>query len=46
MTPSGVDGVMTPSRAAKALIDRYFGVLATVGGLLIVGGFVAVKYLV
>ena len=31
---------------AKALIDRYFGMLATVGGLLIVGGFVAVRYLV
>jgi len=31
---------------AKALIDRYFGILATLGAVLIVGGFVAVKYLV
>ena len=30
---------------AKALIDRYFGWLATLGGALIIGGFVAVKYL-
>jgi membrane protein YqaA with SNARE-associated domain len=31
---------------ARLFIDRYFAVLATGGALLIVGGFVAVKYLV
>lgn len=30
---------------AKALIDRYFGWIAGVGGILLIGGFVAVKYL-
>lgn len=29
---------------AKALIDRYFGWLATLGAALIIGGFVVVKY--
>ena len=30
---------------AKALIDRYFGLLATAAGVLLVGGFVAVRFL-
>ena len=30
---------------AKAFIDRYFGILATVGGILLIGGFAAVKLL-
>ena len=29
----------------KRLIDRHFGLITTIGGILLVGGFIALRYL-